>query len=626
MPGRSLDYGRHSPVEVIDVESVLIRSRAEWGELDRNQGAAAEGDGRELEHQPGRQDRSGGRKDTRSSLRRRAVLAGLAGVGLVGAPLLAAKRLLGNSDVRPRESGDRPAAGDGFATRDQSYASTGEAPVSQAPAMVFDSASEAAEATDASVATVLATDDPVIHLLRRVTFGPSAALADEVRAQGIDAWLATQLDPSSIPDETADQAWGLYPMASMQPAEIRAAIPRFHWDAMFDYGRATLGRQIWSRRQLHEVMVDFWANHLNLPMPSAAGWDLGPSYHTDVIRAHALGSFTDMLLAAMQHPAMLRYLSNAESKKDAVNENLGRELLELHTVGIASGYTEDDVRNSAYILTGRTAHQEREAPDEATFFYDPDLHWTGAVQVLDFRHPNGSAQGGMEVGDAYLRYLASHPATAHNLAYKLAVRFVADNPPAALVDRLAQTYLRSGTGIVPMLDILFRSGEFWAAVGQKSRRPLENLVATARVLDVRPGDDTAGALGGLYGRLNNMGHRPLAWPAPNGYPDVQGAWRSASGVLHTWNAHRALVQRAHGGLTYVLPEDIAAGRPQATVGEYVDSLCEQLCFQTFQPEQRDALLSFVGADPATPAGQTSMLDQIEYFIPLILDSVYFALR
>ena len=166
----------------------------------------------------------------------------------------------------------------------------------------------------------------------------------------------------------------------MNTAQVQASQERFTWDAMFEVGAATLARQMWSKRQLFEVIVDFWANHLNVSTPGDGAWDVSGSWHRDVIRKHALGSFTDMLLASGRHPAMLRYLANDASKKDSVNENLGRELLELHTVGVGSGYTEADVRNSAYILTGRTV------TSTGLFSYDPSAHWTGAVKVLGFTH------------------------------------------------------------------------------------------------------------------------------------------------------------------------------------------------------------------------------------------------
>lgn len=592
--------------------------------------AGRPGAGPPLELPPLGEDEEDHEQEPSSPRRRRMLLAGLAGTGLVAGPLLV-RRLLGDDGreaPEPRDAATRAADAGGFANRDESYASSGRAVAAAEELQVFDSASEAAASTQVTVPTILATDDPAVHLLRRVTFGPTPELVDEVHALGIDAWLAQQLDPTAIPDPVADQTWGLFPLASMGPAEIQGSIDRYHWDAMGEYGRATLARQVWSRRQVFEVMVDFWANHLNVATPGPGGWDVACSYHNDVIRQHALGSFTDMLLAAMQHPAMLRYLTNDESRKDSVNENLGRELLELHTVGVASGYTEDDVRNSAYILTGRTVWGEDGDGPDGTFYYDAERHWTGGVQVLDFQHANATADGGLDVGDAYLRHLAGHPAAARAIARKLAVRLVADSPPDALVDRLASTYLESGTAIGPVLDLLFRTDVFWASVGQKTRRPLENLVATARVLGVAPGADTAEVVQGLAWRAGNMGHMPLAWPAPNGYPDVHPAWRSAGGILESWNAHRALTAGWHDGATYVAPPDLVAGRAQGTVGDYVDSLCQRLCFQTFQAQHRDALLTFVGADAATPTPQSDLGEdyRIQHLVPLVLHSPYFALR
>ena len=177
--------------------------------------------------------------------------------------------------------------------------------------------------------------------------------------------------------------------------------------------------------------------------------------------------------------------------------------------------------------------------EEGTFRYDADKHWVGPVAVLDFQHPNDTAEGGLEVGDAYLRHLAGHPATAQTIAHKLAVRFVSDTPPPELVERLATSYLDNGTAIVPVLDTLFRSVEFWAAVGQKTRRPLENVTASVRILGVVPDGDPVHSIGRLYNATTDSGHRPLSWPAPNGYPDVHAAWRSAGNVVAVWNLHRA---------------------------------------------------------------------------------------
>lgn len=560
-------------------------------------------------------------------VQRRKVLASVAGAAAATAVAThfpgntAPSGVLDAAGVRTRRLRRRRTGAD-FANRDDSYAqATGLIAATKqppAPTLLYATAAEAAAMTKVTVPTILATDDPAVHLLRRASFAPTRAAAAEVRAKGIDAWIDAQLAPERLPDPDGDTGWRAFPLAAADGAAVRASTDRGSWDAMADYGRATMARQIWSTRQLYEVMVDFWANHLNVPTGGEGVWDVGPSYHRDVIRAHALGSFADMLLASARHPAMLRYLSNTDSTRQAVNENYGREILELHTVGIAAGYSETDVRNSAYVLTGRTTLAGPGGPaPEGTFFYEPGHHWTGRVQVMGFRHPNASAAGGLEVGDAYLRYLAGLPATAKTIARKLAVRFVSDVPPQSLVDRLAATYVESRTAIGPVLRVLFRSGEFWAAVGQKVRRPLENVVASARALGIRPGPDIPHAISAYYRWATDMGQRPFGWMSPNGYPDVHAAWRSAGVGVALWNNHRDMVGGWDTGLVHIPPAQFAADLPRGSTAERVDSLCRALCLQTFRPAHRAALVGFAASGPA---------DADLELMALILDSPYFALR
>jgi uncharacterized protein (DUF1800 family) len=434
--------------------------------------------------------------------------------------------------------------------------------------------------------------DPVLHLLRRATFGPTPEAVSQARDTGPDAWLETQLAPGKLADATADAAVALFPTVSMTTSRIRATIPLGHWDAMLELGTATLARQIWSTRQLFEVMVDFWSNHLNVTCPSNAVWDLRTAYDREVVRPYALGRFSDMLVASARSPAMLAYLDNNVSTKRSVNENYGRELLELHTVGLAAGYTEAEVRDSAYLMSGRTIDAARQ------FAYDPARHWTGEVSVLGFRAANADAADGLALGDAYLTYLARHPATAARIARKLAVRFVADDPPSTLVDRLAQVYLDNGTAVVPVLRELFGSAEFQGAAGAKTRRPLEDLVATARVLGLSPGSDTRTSLKNLYWWLSQAGHAPLAWPGPDGYPDTAAAWTSTNSTLFSWNVHWQLVNGYPG-----LARSPLLGN--------VDALAARLLFQPLAPAERAALLAF-------PAGTN--------LAPLILDTFANGLR
>jgi uncharacterized protein DUF1800 len=554
---------------------------------------------------------------------RRRVLLALGG-GVLGAGSLASTvAAVFGQDLDPdgvREGAGSPRDAGSFADRDASYVSgmgdvndLGAAGVADTPSQA---AAAALKATP-KYPTPLSRD-PVLHLLRRVTFGPTTHEVAAVRELGIDAWLDRQLQPETIPDPDGDRVVAAFPSLRLSTAQIRAGYADRGWDAMWELGRGTLGRQVWSSRQLLEVMVDFWSNHLNVTNPFDGGADTRTAYDRDVIRAHALGRFADMLRASARSPAMMRYLNNDRSDRRSVNENYGRELLELHTVGIDGGYTEADVRNSAYILTGRTVDADAE------FRYDPRKHWVGRVKVLQFSHANGSAAGGLSVGEAYLAYLARHPSTATNIARKLAVRFVCDTPPAALVQRLAREYLASDTAIGPVLRLLFRSLEFWIATGLKTRRPLENVVATMRTAGVAPGEDTPKALEGLYWLLHNLGHAPLAWVPPNGYPDVAGAWSSAYATLGTWNSHRAVVQGWYKGLAYPRPEQLVSSRP-ATTGAYLDALAARLLYQPLRAGERAALLKFLGAGEGSRADAT-LGGKLPHLAPLLLDSIYHALR
>jgi hypothetical protein len=465
------------------------------------------------------------------------------------------------------------------------------------------------------------TRDPVLHLLRRTTFGVTPPDVAEVKKIGIDDWIERQLNPASITDPGGDQVNQMYPYLGMDIRQLRSALPENRRnDPQMHLGYATVGRQIWTSRQLYEVMVDFWANHLNIQNPFDGGWDNRADWDRTIIRRHALGKFSDMLLASARHPAMMRYLDNAASDRRAVNENYGRELLELHTVGIDGGYTENDVRNCAYVMTGRTVDRE------GNFVYDPRRHYTGAVKVMGFSHPNRNASEGLAIGDTLVRYLATHPSTAKYIARKLAVRFVCDNPPGALVERLARTYLESGTAVVPILRVLFRSVEFWIATGLKTRRPLENLVATARVVGAQPGAETDKALENLYRTADRLGHAPLAWGPPDGYPDVAGAWQSAHGMLGTWNAHRSMVQGQVRGLRWPAPESLTGGSGSGTVGGYVDAMSQRLLFQPLSGAQKTAVLKFLGLAETARVTDPKLGGRAEHLAPLFLDSVYHGLR
>jgi uncharacterized protein (DUF1800 family) len=308
------------------------------------------------------------------------------------------------------------------------------------------------------------------------------------------------------------------------------------WGAMADYQRWCLVRRIYSRRQVLESLTEFFENHLHVPVHDDGVFGFRVDYGR-LIRSHALGRFDDMLVAAITHPAMGISLDNATSTKRAPNENLGRELLELHTVG-RGNYSEDDVKASARILTGY-----RVATWSTTWrsWYDPPSHWTGPVQVMQFSDPNPNADG-QAVTEAYLRYLAHHPMTAQRLARKFAVRYVSDAPSADLVDHLASVYLANGTAVVPVFRALLAHPEFLGSAGLKVRTPTDDIAATWRALDVRasaPTGDQSGANAILWQTVS-LGQAPFDWARPDGQPQDGESWSSVSRVLASLETHSTM--------------------------------------------------------------------------------------
>ncbi len=528
--------------------------------------------------------------------------------------------LFAQGDPLQAVADNRPGAGPAYLDRDSSYVGQaagddlGVRGVANSPA---EAATQALAATPIYPSPL--TRDPQAHLLRRATFGPTPGDADNLAKMGINAWIDQQLNPTSIADPVADGVLGAYPTIGMNIGQVRKTVQNGAFDAMVALAQATLARQIWSSRQLFEVMVDFWNNLLHITNPLDTVWDSRSPYDTEVIRANTFGKFSTMLLAAARHPAMLRYLNNDQSDKRSVNENYGRELLELHSVGVDGGYTETDVRNSAYILTGRTID------NNGMFSYQKGKHKTGAVKVLDFSDPNTSSANGLAMGDAYVNYLATHPSTANYVAHKLAVRFVSDTPPKSLTDRLAKAYLDNGTAIVPVLRTLFNSLEFWIATGLKTRRPLENYAASARTLGVQPGSDTKTALDSLIFRLTQIGQAPMNWAQPNGFPDVAVAWSSAQGMLGLWNSHRSWAQAQTKGLSYAKLETLVPAIPP-TVGGYLDALAVRLVGQPMRSQDKATLLQFLGLAENAAVPSANLGNKLQYVVPLILDSVYHALR
>ena len=488
----------------------------------------------------------------------------------------------------------------------------------------YASYSAAAAASTPLDSTIFDSTDHEAHLLRRATFGARPSDVANLKKLGIDKWLAAQLKPTSLSDSGGSAAWAAFPLAGASPTTIWAKTDEFSWDAMLATSQAALGRQIFSTRQLYEIVVDIFSAHLHVAIP-ADQWHTSPGYYKNVIRKYALGKYSDMLHAAMRHPAMLDFLSNDLSNKEDVNENLGRELMELHTVGLATGYTETDVRNSAYILSGRTMKYK-----SGSYYYNAAYHYVGPVTVLGFTSPNSTGAGGEAVGDAYLNYLAHHRGTALNIARKIATRFVSDQPSDDLLGRLADVYLANDTSILAVVKAVFRSSDFWNSVGVRMRRPLEDAVGAARVLSIGRGSSskkTAAGVTDIYWSLWNAGNNPLGWNPPNGYPDVAAAWLGAGSMIQRWNLHRGLVYGWSKGLTYIAPLKFVTVTKNMTAGAWVDAVSKRLIGKLLTSDHRAAVLAGMGyADTDKLPTWNWTWNGAGEGISLILDSAYFQLR
>jgi uncharacterized protein (DUF1800 family) len=355
-----------------------------------------------------------------------------------------------------------------------------------------------------------------------------------------------------------------------------------------ELAQAKLMRAIYSNRQLEEVMTDFWFNHFNVFVGKGVERMLLTSYERDVIRPRALGKFEDLLVATAKSPAMLFYLDNwlsvgpnspqalgipahpgpygrypaqrprpNQGRRNGLNENYGRELLELHTLSVNGGYSQRDVTEVAKVFTGWTIEKPYEG---GSFKFEPRTHEPGPKFVLGRRiKPKGEGEG-LEV----LHRLATSPQTARFISLKLAERFVSDDPPPALVDRMAKTFLKKKGDIREVLSTLFHSPEFWAddAYRAKVKTPLEFVASAVRAT----GADVADA-SQLVRQLNNFGMPLYGAQPPTGYSMKAETWVSSSALLSRMNFALALSGGKVKGVTVAVAQLPGSGPPATDSGQ-----------------------------------------------------------
>jgi uncharacterized protein (DUF1800 family) len=465
------------------------------------------------------------------------------------------------------------------------------------------------------------------HLLNRAGYGPSAADLATVRSMGYAAWLEQQLNPAAINDAHCASILARLPDQSMPIWRVKHGIDTGTingWEQFNSVLKDLTVRAIWSKRQLLTVMEDFWGNHFNVTIYHD-GTDENRAHYAAMIRARAFGKFSDLLLAVTKHPAMLTYLNNRESTALHPNENQGRELLELHSVGVDAGYGETGVLNSARILTGLGVDS-----DSGEYAYQPWNHWTGSVKVLGFTHANATDTGGEAVVNALVAYLARHPATAKRIAHKLAVRFVSDTPSAALVTMLSNVYLKNDTAIAPVLRALFSSAEFSHSIGAKMARPFEHLVSVARLMQLEPAPNNLDAPMQIVYMADDAGHNPYGQPFPTGQPDTADEWESTASTLVRWNNAINVVSNWYPSDVVRPPlYTVAVGATLPTThGALVDQVAINLFGRTLAPAHKAAVLAFLGvtADKAVSSSSAAVSYSLNSFVAVLMDSPYQTLR
>lgn len=478
----------------------------------------------------------------------------------------------------------------------------------------------------ATAAELSADSEPAraLHALNRLGFGPRPGEVERVAAEGVETWIRRQLDPAAIADPAAEAAVAALPKLQLEAAdllrlyqtEIRerqslqraqakgdtAEVERLRTQmnerepvvvaqALGELQRAKLARAVLSERQLQEVLVDFWFNYFNVDARKQQVRALVLSHEQETIRPHVFGRFRDLLGATARSPAMLIYLDNWRSSRayelntrekemierrrkaefgDAappepvptrrgLNENYARELLELHTLGVDGGYTQKDVQELARILTGWTVELRT-----GKFTFRRAWHDDGAKTLLGKKFRSG---GGQADGEKALDLLAAHPSTARRIATRLCQRFVSDEPPAALVDRVAQAFLSSGGDLRATYESLFLAPDFFAPEhrGAKIKSPFEFAASALRasgaqfvtVKSPRPRLPIAALeAGALFGRgeqalanlkrktvllhLLEMGQPLYAWSPPTGFPENSSHWVGAGALIARLNFALAL--------------------------------------------------------------------------------------
>ncbi len=423
---------------------------------------------------------------------------------------------------------------------------------------------------------------PTAHLLNRATYGIRPGQFEQVEKMGRVAWLEKQLDYREIDDDKLELRLRRYDTLHLSAQDLLSFLDdkRYVTDEL---ALMTLQRALYSERQLYEVMVGFWSDHFSIYHFKDKTHFLKTLDDREVIRQHALGKFGDLLRASAHSPAMLFYLDNVLNEKSHPNENYAREIMELHTLGVTGGYTEQDIQEVARCLTGWSINGSGE------FEFKDELHDYGEKTVLG---QVISGERGKSDGDAVLDILINHPSTSRYVCTKLVRRFVADDPPPAMVEACVQTWQTHDGDIRQVLRTLLTHPEFENAP-PKLKRPFELVTSLLRGLNASFDGNAE-----LIYLLQRMGNRPFAWTTPDGYPDTAPEW--SGGMLHRWNFALDTLANKIPGVKADIWEIAERGKVDKDARDMLRFFGRLLLHRDLTPTDEQTIWQFVASDGNSP--------------------------